>query len=132
MRRGATSRGTKVPFLAEGPHRPRSDAATWVVAEYMDALSDDALPSTLRARVSAGHRSGGALRHEHVERCLLRLRAQNKLPGPAPASVADAQHHGFDHGAVTSTEMAEALAALEDSSLTVLMPLTVAAWGWRT
>ncbi len=58
--------------------------------------------------------------------------AQNKLPGPAPASVADAQHHGLDHGAVTSTEMAEALAALEDSSLTVLMPLTVAAWGWRT
>jgi hypothetical protein len=46
--------------------------------------------------------------------------------------VADAQHHGLDHGAVTSTEMAEALAALEDSSLTVLMPLTVAAWGWRT
>ena len=96
------------------------------------STSPTSLPSTLRARVSAGHRSGGALRHEYVERCLLRLRAQNKLPGPAPASVADAQHHGLDHGAVTSTEMAEALAALEDSSLTVLMPLTVAAWGWRT
>jgi len=46
--------------------------------------------------------------------------------------VADAQHHTLDEGAVTSTEMAEALAALEDSFLTVLMPLTVAAWGWRT
>ena len=37
------------------------------------------------------------------------------------------------HGAhgLTEAELSEAFAALLDPSLTLAMPLTVAAWGWR-
>ncbi|HKE11202.1 MAG TPA: methyltransferase [Myxococcota bacterium] len=34
--------------------------------------------------------------------------------------------------AVTEVEFAEAVAALENPAVTVVMPMTVAAWGWRT
>jgi hypothetical protein len=34
--------------------------------------------------------------------------------------------------AVTEAEFAEAVAALENPAVTVVMPMTVAAWGWRT
>jgi SAM-dependent methyltransferase len=34
-------------------------------------------------------------------------------------------------GAISEAEFAEAVAALEDPAVTVVMPMTVAAWGWR-
>jgi SAM-dependent methyltransferase len=34
-------------------------------------------------------------------------------------------------GSVTEPEFAEAMAALQDSAVTVVAPMTVAAWGWR-
>ena len=37
----------------------------------------------------------------------------------------------FDDGTVTEAEFAEAVAALENPAVTVVMPLTVAGWGWR-
>ena len=36
-----------------------------------------------------------------------------------------------DNGAVTEAQLAEALEALENPAISVLMPLTIAAWGWR-
>jgi SAM-dependent methyltransferase len=38
----------------------------------------------------------------------------------------------LDDGTVTEAEFAEAVAALEDPAVTVVMPMTVAGWGWRT
>src|ERR1700757_4173460 len=38
----------------------------------------------------------------------------------------------IDDGAVTETEFVEAISALQDPAVSVVMPLTVAAWGWRT
>jgi SAM-dependent methyltransferase len=38
----------------------------------------------------------------------------------------------LDDGAVTETEFVEAISALQDPAVSVVMPLTVAAWGWRT
>jgi SAM-dependent methyltransferase len=35
-------------------------------------------------------------------------------------------------GAVTEAEFVEAISALQDPAVTVVMPMTVAAWGWRT
>ena len=34
-------------------------------------------------------------------------------------------------GGVTEAEFAEAVAALNDPAVTVVAPMTVAAWGWR-
>ena len=38
----------------------------------------------------------------------------------------------LDDGTVTEAEFAEAVAALEDPAITVIMPMTFAGWGWRT
>ncbi len=38
----------------------------------------------------------------------------------------------LDDGTITEAEFAEAVAALEDPAVTVIMPMTVAGWGWRT
>ena len=37
----------------------------------------------------------------------------------------------LNDGAVTEAEFVEAISALEDPAVTVVMPMTVAAWGWR-
>ena len=37
----------------------------------------------------------------------------------------------IEHGSVTEAELAEAGEALDNPALSVVMPLTVAAWGWR-
>ena len=38
----------------------------------------------------------------------------------------------IDAGAVSESEFADAVAALENPAVTVVMPMTVAAWGWRS
>jgi hypothetical protein len=37
----------------------------------------------------------------------------------------------LNDGAVTEAEFVEAISALQDPAVTVVMPMTVAAWGWR-
>jgi len=111
-----------------------------------------AMPAALRRVVTAGMRHlestcpieteyGRRLLDDLIAVGLIDAEAEGRCPvvrgGSPPAAhflrltLEKLRASLLDGGAITEAEFAEAAAALEDPAVTVVFPMTVAAWGWR-